>query len=64
MRPAIKIDKKNTEIKAIVDELRESNYLLADLLSKKIVDDDWHRISQLFYAVDSAIQKFEDEDVA
>jgi hypothetical protein len=62
MRPATNIERK--EFKAIVDKLRESNYLLADLLAKTIVDDDWHRISQLFYAVDSAIQKFESEDVA
>ena len=62
MRPAIKIERK--ELKALVEGLRESNYLLADLLAKTIVDDDWHRISRLFYAVDSAIQKFESEDVA
>lgn len=62
MRPAKKIEKK--DLKAIVDELRESNYLLADFLVKTIVDDDWKRVSQLFYAVDSAIQKFESEEVA
>jgi hypothetical protein len=62
MRPATSIERK--ELKAIVDELRESNYLLADLLAKTIVDDDWKRVSQLFYTVDSAIQKFESEEVA
>jgi hypothetical protein len=58
MKEAVKLDRK--EVRLIIDKLTEENHLLADILARTIVDEEWHKIADLFDAITSAIQQFED----
>ena len=62
MKEAVKLDKK--EVRLIIDKLTEQNHLLADILARTIVDEEWHKTSAFFDSITSAIQQFESEEVA
>jgi hypothetical protein len=57
MKEAVKLDKK--EVRLIIDKLTEQNHLLADILARTIVDEEWHKIADLFDSITSTIQQFE-----
>ena len=60
MKEAVKLNGK--EVRLIIDKLTEQNHLLADILARTIVDEEWHKTSAFFDSITSAIQQFESEE--